>query len=193
MTSIRSRVRPGSRPWAHRPNPRAARQRGAIAVEFAIVLLPLVLLVTGVAEFGRAIYQYEALTKAARNATRYLSTYLPSDPAYPLAQAQCLAVYGTTTCGTTGTELAPGLSTSMVIVCDALHTTQCSDASDPAQFANVSTYDTDNGAADPASQSGSINLVEVKIKGYPFQPIPVFPGLPSITFGNIINVMRQVS
>ncbi|WP_183268405.1 TadE/TadG family type IV pilus assembly protein [Burkholderia pseudomallei] len=149
--------------------------RGAVAVEFAIVMIPLVLLATGVAEFGRAIYQYEALTKATRDAARYLSTYLPTDPAYPLAQAQCLAVYGSTTCGSTGSELAPGLATSMVIVCDAAHAPDCSDS--PA----------------PASLAGSMNLVEVKIKGYQYRPIPAFPGLPNLSFGNIVTVMRQVS
>lgn len=173
--------------------PRPSRMRGAVAVEFAIVMIPLVLLVTGVAEFGRAIYQYEALTKATRDATRYLSTYLSNDPAYPVAQAQCLAVYGSTTCGSTGSELAPGLTTSMVIVCDASHTTNCGDSSDPAQFANVPIYDTNNGSPDPANLAGSINLVEVKIKGYQYQPIPAFPGLPTLTFGNIVTVMRQVS
>ncbi|WP_431825403.1 TadE/TadG family type IV pilus assembly protein [Burkholderia sp. F1] len=166
--------------------------RGVAAVEFAFVMIPLVLLATGVAEFGRAVYQYESLTKATRTATRYLSTYMPSDPAYPIAEAQCLVVYGSTTCGAKGAELAPGLATSMVIVCDSVHTTGCTDASDPPQFSNVTTYDANNGAPG-GTPSGSINLVEVKIKGYKYVPIPAFPGLPQITFGNIVTVMRQVS
>ncbi len=45
-----------------------SRMRGVAAVEFALVLIPLIVLATGVAEFGRAIYQYETLTKATRNA-----------------------------------------------------------------------------------------------------------------------------
>ncbi len=167
--------------------------RGVATVEFALVLIPLLIIVTGIAEFGRAIYQYEALTKATRDAARYLSTYLPTDPAYPVAQAQCLVVYGSTTCGTQGTELAPGLTTSMVVICDSAHTASCSDASDPAQFANVPTYDTNNGTANPSYLSGSISLVEVKIKGYPYQPTPAFFTLPPITFSNIVTVMRQVS
>jgi Flp pilus assembly protein TadG len=166
--------------------------RGVAAVEFAIVLIPLVTLLMGVAEFGHAIYQYEALTKATRDAARYLSVYLPSDPAYPLAQAQCLVVYGDSTCPAGATALAPGLTTSMVIVCDGAHSTSCSDTSDPPQFSNVQTYDTNNGAVDPANGAGSINLVEVKIKGYPYLPITSFFNL-SITFGNIVTVMRQVS
>ncbi|MBR8210255.1 pilus assembly protein [Burkholderia cenocepacia] len=171
---------------------RRSRTRGAVAVEFALVLMPMILLATGVAEFGRAIYQYETLTKATRDAARYLSVWLPTDSAYPISQAQCLVVYGSTTCGASGTELLPGLTTSMVTICDAQHTTGCSDASDPSQFANVPTYDANNNAAS-GTASGAINIVEVKISGYQYQPIPAYPALPSITFGNIITVMRQVS
>ena len=58
-----------------------------------------------------------------------------------------------------------GLTTSMIVVCDASHTTGCQDASDPTQFASVATYDTNNGASNGAP-TGSVNLVEVKIKGY---------------------------
>ncbi|AXE95742.1 pilus assembly protein TadG [Burkholderia sp. A27] len=173
---------------------RLARMRGSAAVEFAIVLIPLVTLVAGVAEFGHAIYQYEALTKATRDAARYLSTYLPTDSAYPLAQAQCLAVYGSTTCPSSGsgTELVSGLTTSMVVVCDSAHTSGCTDPSDPPQFANVPTYDNDNGVG-PSNAAGSINLVEVKIAGYPYSPLLTYFNLVGLTFGNIVTVMRQVS
>ncbi|MDP9585670.1 UNVERIFIED_ORG: Flp pilus assembly protein TadG [Burkholderia contaminans] len=171
---------------------RRSRMRGVAAVEFALVLMPMIVLATGVAEFGRAIYQYETITKATRNAARYLSVFLPNDAGYPLAQAQCLVVYGSTTCGSAGTELVPGLTTSMVIVCDATHSTDCGDASDPSQFANLPTYDSTNNAPS-GTATGSINLVEVKVKGYQYQPIPAYPGLSSITFGNIVTVMRQVS
>ncbi|KAB0662250.1 pilus assembly protein [Burkholderia sp. AU33545] len=171
---------------------RRSRMRGVAAVEFALVLMPMIVLATGVAEFGRAIYQYETLTKATRDAARYLSVYLPADSAYPLAAAQCLVVYGNTTCGSAGTELVPGLTTSMVIVCDAAHSSDCADASDPPQFANLPTYDATNNAAS-GTATGSINVVEVKVKGYKYQPIPAYPGLSSITFGNIVTVMRQVS
>lgn len=181
---------------------RRSATRGIVAVEFAFVLIPLVLLATGVAEFGRAIYQYDALTKGVRDAARYLSVYYPyvdSNPPFTTTQAttynqqiqdaKCLVVYGSTTCGASGTELVSGLSTSMVYVCDANHTTDCngSDATDPTQFASVTTYDS---SGNPA---GSINLVEVKIKGYTYQPIPAFPGIAAFNFSNIITVMRQAT
>ncbi|WP_175682026.1 TadE/TadG family type IV pilus assembly protein [Burkholderia cenocepacia] len=175
-----------------KPPIRRSRTRGVVAVEFALVLMPMIMLATGVAEFGRAIYQYETLTKSTRDAARYLSVWLPTDSAYPVSQAQCLVVYGSTTCGSSGTELVPGLTTSMVTICDAQRTTGCSDASDPSQFANLPTYDSNNNAAS-GTATGAINVVEVKISGYQYQPIPAYPWLPSITFGNIVTVMRQVS
>lgn len=167
------------------------RERGAAAVEFAIVLVPLIVLAMGVAEFGHAIYQYEAMTKATRTAARHLSSYLPSDASYPVAEAKCLVVYGSTTCGG-GSPLVEGLTTSMVVICDSVNATNCQDPTDPPQFANVPTYDTNNGVPGGA-QSGSINLVEVKVKDFPYTPLVPFFNLSQFTFGNIFTVMRQVS
>lgn len=49
------------------------RQRGAAAVEFALVIVFLLLLVAGIVEFGRAFWYYDALTKATRDGARILS------------------------------------------------------------------------------------------------------------------------
>ena len=49
-------------------------QRGVAAIEMAITLPVLLMLLLGTAELGRAFYQYNALTKSIRAATRYLST-----------------------------------------------------------------------------------------------------------------------
>ena len=168
--------------------------RGAALVEFAIVLVPLIVLVMGVAEFGHAIWQYEALTKSTRDAARYLSTYLPTDPTYATATAaaKCLVVYGNTTCPSSGTPLVSGLTSSMVVICDASSSTGCTDSTDPTAFSNVPTYDTNNGASG-GTQSGSINLVEVKIKGFPYSPIEPYFKLSTFNFDNIFTVMRQVS
>ena len=47
----------------------------------------------GITEFGRAIYQYNTLAKAARDATRYLSTRDATDTAAKDV-AKCFAVFG---------------------------------------------------------------------------------------------------
>ncbi len=60
--------------------------RGAVAVEFALVLIPLLMLALGAAEFGRAIYQYNTLVKATRDSVRYLSHYNPPSTNYTQAK-----------------------------------------------------------------------------------------------------------
>ena len=54
------------------------RQRGAAAVELALVLTLLVTLVAGIVEFGRTFWYYDALSKATRNGARTLSVSLPA-------------------------------------------------------------------------------------------------------------------
>ncbi|OIR17584.1 TadE-like protein [mine drainage metagenome] len=49
------------------------RHRGAVAVEFALLLIPLLMIVTGIIEFGRAFWYYDALAKSTRDAARFLS------------------------------------------------------------------------------------------------------------------------
>jgi Flp pilus assembly protein TadG len=146
-------------------------QRGVAAVEFGILIVPLTLMLFGLTEYGRAIYQYNTLVKASRDAARYLSTVAPGSG---WTQARCLARYGNTTC--TGSLLAADLADGMVEICDA---TNCADHS------LVSTG------------SGAVNLVTVTITGYQFNSLINFPvgglsvGAPNITFGDISNTMRQ--
>jgi Flp pilus assembly protein TadG len=49
------------------------KQQGAAAVELAIVLVFLLLVMAGIVEFGRAFWYYDALTKATRDGARMLS------------------------------------------------------------------------------------------------------------------------
>lgn len=49
------------------------QQRGAAAVEFALVIIPLLLIVAGIIEFGRTFWYYDALAKSTRDAARYVS------------------------------------------------------------------------------------------------------------------------
>ncbi|QQX85065.1 pilus assembly protein [Cupriavidus necator] len=159
------------------------RQRGVAAVEFGILLAPMVLMACGVAEFGRAVYQYDTLTKATRSAARYLSQFSPDDVTYPTAAAKCMAAYGNSACS--GQPLAPGLTTSMVVICDRVDGSGC-----PGQsFNNVSTYDNPGGAGSPA---GTVNLVAVRITGFAYSPMQSFINVAGLTFGDITTVMRQV-
>jgi len=149
-----------------------AAMRGVAAVEFALLLVPMVLLAFGAAEFGRALYQYNTLAKAARDAARLLSQNSPSDVDYPLDQARCLTVYGNNDC--TEPALVSGLTADMVQVCDRV---SCPGPS----YANV------------ATGSGAINLVEVRITGYAFNALVPFVTLgTTIPFGDIRVTMRQV-
>ncbi|MGH8657509.1 MAG: TadE/TadG family type IV pilus assembly protein [Gammaproteobacteria bacterium] len=54
--------------------PKIRRQAGVAAVEFAIVLPVVLLLMLATAELGRAFYQYNTLAKAVRDGARYSST-----------------------------------------------------------------------------------------------------------------------
>lgn len=47
---------------------------GAAAVEFALVIIVLMLIVAGIVEFGRAFWYYDALTKATRDGARFMTT-----------------------------------------------------------------------------------------------------------------------
>jgi Flp pilus assembly protein TadG len=156
-------------------------QSGVATIEFALLIVPLLLMLFGVAEYGRAIYQYNTLVKSVRDATRYLSTLNPSDPDHPnngFVEAECLVKYGNTEC--IGTPLVPLANQNGLIIkiCDS-GTSDCE-----ATHKNV---------------NGSTNLVSVTVKGYKFYPLPFnisyygeTVGLPSvIIFDDIVNIMRQ--
>lgn len=154
-----------------------ARMRGAVAVEMALLLIPMLVLVFGVAEFGRAIYQYDTLTKSVRTATRYLSQVSPgssSDDAEKFdklkGEAICLAVYGDLTKCNSETPLVPGLVPSMVQV---------------STLPDV-----------PTSSGAKITLIKICIEKFSFQflldPRTLLGGgEQSITFGPICSSMRQ--
>ena len=154
--------------------------QGMIAVEFVLLLVPLLVMLTGVTEFGRAMYYYNALVKSVRDAGRLMSTQTPADPDYPALRnaAICTAVHGNSSC--TGDPVVPGLATGMVSFCDAL---TC-----PSTHAAVPTG------------TGAANLVTVTIGGanapYVFKSMaPFLPqlfGRDDITFGAISVTMRQI-
>ncbi|WP_394808543.1 TadE/TadG family type IV pilus assembly protein [Nitrosomonas sp.] len=146
------------------------KMQGAVAVEMALLLIPLVILAAGVAEFGRAMYQYNTVTKTVRDAVRLLSQHDADDIIYSthVSEAKCLVVHGSADCS--GPELLSGLTTGMVSVATSAMTT---------------------------GSGNSINLVTVTVTGYTFNfvfnPLVFFGNTDtSIPFGPIHATMRQI-
>lgn len=86
-------------------------QQGVALVEFALILPMLLVMTFMTTEFGRALYQYNALTKSVRDAARYLTTQAPGSHQ---EEAANLIVYGTTSPTAATPPLARGLTTSHV-------------------------------------------------------------------------------
>lgn len=83
------------------------RQKGVAIVEFALILPFLLMLTFITTEFGRAIWEYNTLTKSVRDAARYLSIQTPGAQK-GIDEARNLMIYGKVT--GTGTPLARGLT-----------------------------------------------------------------------------------
>ena len=143
------------------------QQQGVAAVEFAILLPLLLLIVFGITEFGRAMYSYNTIVKATRDAARYVMTQQPGGGAD--AVAVCLAKYGNTTCS--GNPLAPGLATATVSVCDWQ---RCA------------------GTHQAQGSAPVVNLVSVTVSGYTFNSFVPFvtADLSSFTFADISTTMK---
>jgi Flp pilus assembly protein TadG len=141
-------------------------QRGVAAVEAAILLIPLVILLLGIAELGRVFYQYNTIAKSARDGARYLSQTGPGTATD--AAAKCLVVTGSPAISAgscTGSPLMNGLEVSNVSIARA---------SLPAEGTDV-----------PA-----MSLVTVTISG--FRSVNFVPvRLPWIEFEPISATMRQ--
>ncbi len=97
-------------------------QRGVAMVEFAIALPLLLLLLLGIAEFGRMLFQYNTLLQANRDAVRYLAGNAWNKTLGQVAidsglqsRTKNVAVYGVPT-AVAGREVVPGLTTGDVQV-----------------------------------------------------------------------------
>src|SRR5690242_18562173 len=121
-TRQRRPARAGAGPVRSVPLMKMRKQKGVAAVELAVLLIPLIVIASGVTELGRAFFQYNALLKGTRDGVRFLTMKGPLDPAEPstagdVAQAKCLVVYGNEEC--TGPARVPELTTDMVSICDS--------------------------------------------------------------------------
>lgn len=113
-----------------RPNqsPCTRRVHGLAAVELTVVLPVFLLLLLGVGELGRALYQYNALTKAVRDGAIYAGQHAISDSTGVIdltgtlvSATKNLVVYGSPAAGTT--PLLDGLTVGNITVTttDATH------------------------------------------------------------------------
>jgi Flp pilus assembly protein TadG len=139
---------------------------GVAAVELGLTMAPVLILTFGVTEYGRAIFTYNAIDKAARDAARFM-TAPPPMSVDPEADARNLVVYGNVQ--GSGPALAPGLQTGMVqicLACDAAHT------------------------AVPTGSGTVVNLVTVRITGYVYDSIVTYVAPATLNFNDISVTMR---
>lgn len=71
--------------------PRTRRDKGAVAVEFALILPIFLIIVLGIVEFGRAFNLQVSLSEAARETARYTAIHF-DDPSFTKAKAQNVGV-----------------------------------------------------------------------------------------------------
>lgn len=144
-------------------------QAGSVIVEFALVLTPLLILAFGITEFGRAMYQYNAIAKSVRDSARHLSQYAPGDDLRK-NEARALVVCGKLACGPDDKPLVPGLTVSHVSISDRLSSDDYNQQS---------------------TGRGTLNLVRVEVNGFNFTSMaPAF--VPDVTFAPIHVTMMQV-
>lgn len=110
------------------------RLRGAVAVEFALVLILLLLILSGIVEFGRAMWHANVLTKATRDGARVISVWEPTDLASGLQESRDRVV-----ATANASRLSPPLlQGNVVLECDyssgptpSFSFTTCSDTTPP--------------------------------------------------------------
>ncbi len=167
--------------------------RGVAVIEFALLLIPMVLLMFGTMELGRAVMSYQLMSRSVRDAVRHVSEGSASNLAQLRDEARCIAYSGdfstvldgadlVTTC--VGNPVAPNLVLDQVQVCDWQR-----EAAEPLQPDGLS------GCAgmrveDPTA--GAIYLTSVGVRGYVYRGM--FLGSFTsvlVPFGEISAVMRM--
>lgn len=91
---------------------RLHRERGAAAVELALVVFVLLLIAAGTIAFGRAFWYADALTKATRDGARLLSTW----PVDTINSAGVTAARDIAINSANAASVSPALATGNVVV-----------------------------------------------------------------------------
>lgn len=91
-------------------------ERGAVAVEFALLLPLLLMLVLGIAEFGRAYNTQISLTQAAREGVRVMAISNDSAAAKTAAKSAAVSIFpGVESGDISVSTCAPGRQTTLTI------------------------------------------------------------------------------
>lgn len=107
------------------------RQAGAAVVEFALVFILLLMLMAGLLEFGRALYQWNSSVEATRHGARVASIAPPN----AAGRAQVLAAIRETMPDVTDAELQVHYSTDGISFAAAGSCTR--DTTPPCTFVRV--------------------------------------------------------
>lgn len=153
---------------------RNQNQLGLAAIEFVLVLPVLLLLAFSIIDFGRLLFQYDALTKSTRDAAKYVARAVK-----PASNA-----------------LATELSAYNTIVEEAQRLALCGDITltnpaDCASNALVQGLSASNISVDYPAASGGISYVRVKVDNYSNNYITNVLGV-SKSLATISVTMRQV-
>lgn len=89
-------------------------QKGAALIELALTIPFMIILSMIVIEFGRAMYEYNTVTKSVRDTVRYLTVQLPPMPTSCSQAATNLARYGLINPQSADKPLAPGLASATI-------------------------------------------------------------------------------
>jgi Flp pilus assembly protein TadG len=168
------------------------KQRGVVAVEMALILPVMLILVFGITELGRALYQYNSLVKATRGAVRYLAQQdlanLSASTTPTLSEVydrtKALAVCGASPCSDAiASERFPGLKAAEAIAKVSL-----------CDYVTPSCFLTHRGVQTGQGQGlGTVDLVTVTIggagdKAFSFKSMMSYV-IPDIAFSPIKTTM----
>lgn len=149
-------------------------RRGALAMEFALVL-PLLLTVTlGTLELGVIVFNYHTASEATRRAARQAAIQDPIPDLEDLSSADivCTSSGGSVSCGGTTVDSADSFT---AIVTSAQATTSWVDSD------NITVTYSDSGVVADAAGNIVTPLVTVRITGvrYEFITLGLIPGMPT--------------